>query len=73
MADLERHGLVETTDRGTIALTPAGLASHERLVEAKCAGLRELLDGWEPSDHPEIEQMIDRLARDVVSEMPAPA
>jgi len=73
VAGLESRGLVEPADGGTIALTAAGLASPERLIEAKCAGLRELLDGWEPSEHPEVEQLIDRLARDVVSEMPAPA
>ncbi len=70
---LERRSLARTAEDGAVALTTSGLEDYERLVEARCAGLRELLDGWEPERHAELRELIDRLARDLVREMPAPA
>ena len=55
-----------------ITLTGPGREDYERLVAARCAGLRELLDGWDPDDHPELRELIDRLGRDLVGEIPAP-
>jgi EmrB/QacA subfamily drug resistance transporter len=68
---LREQSLVGDQD-GLIALTGQGRADYERLVAARCAGLRELLDGWSPDEHPELQAMIDRLGRDLVSQMPAP-
>jgi hypothetical protein len=73
LEQLRERALVETRDDGTTTLTAAGREDYERLVTARCAGLRELLDGWEPDQHRELEHLVDRLARDLVSEMPAPA
>jgi EmrB/QacA subfamily drug resistance transporter len=72
LADLRRRGLVHD-EEGLVTLTAAGADVHERLVELRCARLRELLDGWEPQAHPEVMRLVDRLGRDLVSEMPAPA
>ena len=72
LADLRGRGLVRD-DEGRVALTAAGADVHERLVELRCARLRELLDGWEPEAHPDVMKLVDRLGRDLVSEMPAPA
>jgi EmrB/QacA subfamily drug resistance transporter len=72
LEQLRKRSLVETDD-GAIGLTAAGRADYERLVAARCARLRELLDGWEPEQHRELEEFIDRLGRDLVSEMPTPA
>ncbi len=47
-------------------------ADYERLVTARCAGLRELLDGWNPDEHPELGELIDKLGRDLVSQIPTP-
>jgi len=58
---------------GEIVLTERGQNAYERLVEVRCAGLRELLDGWEPDEHPELKALIDRLGRDLVAEIPTPA
>jgi hypothetical protein len=33
---------------------------------------RELLHGWDPDEHPPLRQLIDKLGRDLVSEIPAP-
>jgi DNA-binding MarR family transcriptional regulator len=58
---------------GSIVLTATGTEGYERILEARRSGLRELLDGLEPADHPELQQLVDRLGRDLVREMPAPA
>jgi hypothetical protein len=39
-------------------------------VEARSQGLAELLEGWEPERHDEVRAMLDRLARDLVVEIP---
>jgi EmrB/QacA subfamily drug resistance transporter len=55
---------------GQIALTHEGRAAYERIVAARCASLREALDGWSPDEHDEVRQLIDRLGRDLVKHMP---
>ncbi len=71
LTELRRRGLVGVED-GTLALTASGSEVYERLVELRCARLRELLDGWEPDAHAEVIRLVDRLGRDLVAEMPAP-
>ena len=70
---LWRDGYALAEDSGSIVLTPVGAAGYERLLEARRSGLRELLDGLEPADHPELQQLVERLGRDLVRDMPAPA
>jgi EmrB/QacA subfamily drug resistance transporter len=69
---LRQRSLVEARDDGTVALTEEGRQDYERLVTARCDGLRELLDGWNPEQHAELQQLVDELARDLVSQIPAP-
>jgi len=69
---LQQRSLVERRDGGAIALTTAGREDYERLVAARCAGLRDLLNGWDPDEHPQLQELIDELGRDLVSEIPAP-
>jgi EmrB/QacA subfamily drug resistance transporter len=69
---LRQRSLVEARDDGTVALTEEGRQDYERLVKARCDGLRELLDGWNPDQHAELQQLVDELARDLVSQIPAP-
>jgi EmrB/QacA subfamily drug resistance transporter len=73
LEQLRTRELVQTDEDGAITLTAAGREGYERLVAARCAGLRELLDGWDPEQHRELEQLVDRLARDLVGEIPTPA
>ena len=73
LEELRQDSLVESRDDGTIALTTRGRDDYEKLVEAKCAGLRELLAGWHPDQQPELQRLVDRLGRDLVSEIPTPA
>jgi len=69
---LQQRLLVEREGAGVIALTTLGREDYERLVAARCAGLRELLDGWDPDEHAELQELTDKLGRDLVSEMPTP-
>jgi EmrB/QacA subfamily drug resistance transporter len=58
-------GMVEEITRGAerdLALTPAGLTAIARLTEARQTGLTELLEGWNPDEHPEVIEMVKQLA-----------
>jgi EmrB/QacA subfamily drug resistance transporter len=68
---LREQRLVGDPD-GLITLTVSGRADYERLVAARCAGLRELLAGWNPDEHPELRELLDKLGRDLVSQIPTP-
>jgi len=69
---LRTQGLVDDDD-GMVSLSARGAESYERLVAVRQASLRTLLDGYEPDDHPELRALVDRLGRELVAEMPAPA
>ena len=73
LRQLRKRSLLHTADDGTIALTTLGRQNYERLVAARSAGLRDLLAGWHPDQHPEVQQFVDKLARDLVSDIPTPA
>jgi DNA-binding MarR family transcriptional regulator len=80
-------GMVSEIQRGgerDLALTPTGLAAIERLTEARRSGLTELLEGWDPQEHPELIHMVkdlasslladdDRMLKDAVPRQPAAA
>jgi DNA-binding MarR family transcriptional regulator len=70
---LQRRSFVVRQDGGLITLTTEGREDYERLIAARCAGLRELLAGWRPEEQPEVQRMVDSLARDLVSRIPTPA
>ncbi len=71
--ELDKRSLVQRRDGGPIELTKSGREDYERIVTARRDGLRELLSGWDPDEHPQLRELIDRLGRDLVSEIPAPA
>jgi DNA-binding MarR family transcriptional regulator len=73
LEQLQLRLLVQRRDGGVIALTSSGRDDYERLVAARCAGLRELLSGWDPDDHAQLQQLVDKLGRDLVSAIPAPS
>jgi EmrB/QacA subfamily drug resistance transporter len=64
-ASLCDRGLAE--DGGLCA---EGEVVYERVVVARRTGLSELLDGWEPEQHADVRRMLDRLARQLVDEIP---
>jgi EmrB/QacA subfamily drug resistance transporter len=71
-AELRERSLVDSQDGGTIALTKTGRDEYEQLVAARCAGLNELLDGWQPEQHAELQRLVESLGRDLVREIPKP-
>jgi len=72
LEQLQQRSLVQRRDGGVIALTTPGREDYERLVAARCAGLRDLLRGWDPDGNPQLRQLVDKLGRDLVSEIPTP-
>ncbi len=65
--------LGELRDKGLVAgerVTEDGMAMRERLVVARTAGLRELIDDWEPDRYPELDPVLRRLASELA---PVPA
>ncbi|HEU5032654.1 MAG TPA: MDR family MFS transporter [Spirillospora sp.] len=55
-------GYVDRTD-GVLAITPAGRATAERLFAARREGLAKHVEGWSPEEHPELSDVLTRLAR----------
>ena len=70
LEELGKRGLVYIENDGTTTLTTAGRAGYERLVAVRRARLSELLSGWEPDQHRELEELVERLARDLASDIP---
>jgi EmrB/QacA subfamily drug resistance transporter len=66
-ASLRERGLVVDAQ-----LDGDGHVVYARVVEARMQGLTELLEGWEPEKHDEVRAMLDRLARELVVEIPPP-
>ncbi len=80
-------GMIEERSRGAgagcdLSLTPAGTTALEKLTEARRTGLTELLDGWNPEEHPELIELVkdlahslladdERLVADVMPQVPA--
>jgi EmrB/QacA subfamily drug resistance transporter len=65
VAGLMAAHMVSEIQRGTerdLALTPTGLAAIDRLTEARRSGLTDLLEGWNPLEHPELMAMVHGLA-----------
>jgi EmrB/QacA subfamily drug resistance transporter len=72
LRQLEERSLVESRADEVIVLTTQGRHDYERLVAARCAGLRELLAGWQPDQEVELQRLVDRLGRDLVGQIPTP-
>ncbi len=72
LEDLRARSLVRD-ENGEIRLTDAGADARERLHDARCEGLNQLLAGWEPERHAEIRRMVDELADSFALDIPRPA
>jgi hypothetical protein len=49
-------------------VTASGAAAMERLTEARRSGLTELLEGWNPEEHPEVIEMVKELAHSLLAD-----
>ena len=81
---LASAGMIEERRRGAecdIYLTKAGSSALNKLTEARRSGLTELLEGWNPEEHPEVIEMVKELAHSLLADderlvadaMPRPA
>ncbi len=61
-------GQVETSAGSRLVLTPDGHDAIERLTVARRESLTELLEGWDPEDHPEVVEMIRNLAHALMAD-----
>jgi hypothetical protein len=60
LEDLRARGLY-----GDAEITPAGQAVRDQLVAARTDCLRELIRDWQPDEHPELDPLLSRLAREL--------
>jgi EmrB/QacA subfamily drug resistance transporter len=68
---LVASGLVKMTagpGECEFALTEHGRDAIDKLEVARRNGLTELLEGWEPAAHPEIGEMVRRLAHELLAD-----
>ncbi len=64
-------GMIEERRRGAecdLYLTSKGSSALEKLTEARRNGLTELLEGWNPEEHPEIIEMVKQLAHALLAD-----
>jgi len=64
-------GMVSRVERdGTHAfvVTPAGDGAIEKLTIARRQSLTEVLEGWDPEDHPEVVDMVRELAKALLAD-----
>lgn len=65
------NGMVDADrqpDGCNLNLTHSGKDAIDRLVSARRAGLTELLEGWNPDSHPEIGEMVRKLAHELLAD-----
>jgi EmrB/QacA subfamily drug resistance transporter len=55
-------------ESGHLVLTPSGLAAIDALTAARHRSMAELLEGWDPEAHPEVEEMIRQLAKSLLAD-----
>jgi EmrB/QacA subfamily drug resistance transporter len=71
MQGLIEAGMLEEVTRGSevdLVLTPVGQDAIQRLLEARRGGLTELLEGWNPEEHPELVEMVQHLASSLMAD-----
>ncbi len=71
VAGLVTAGMVEEVPREKgcdLLLTKAGKDAITRLTEARRSGLTELLEGWNPEEHPEVIDMVKGLAASLMAD-----
>jgi EmrB/QacA subfamily drug resistance transporter len=52
----------------TLVLTTPGHEAIERLTAARRDSMTELLEGWDPDDHPEVVEMVRHLAKELLAD-----
>ncbi|HST16358.1 MAG TPA: MDR family MFS transporter [Gaiellaceae bacterium] len=70
ISELEQRGLVAASG-DSFELTTAGAAAASALVRARHSELERFLEEWQPSQHPEVLQLLERFARSLRALPPA--
>ena len=67
---LVEAGLVarDGTAAGKLVLTQSGRSAIDRLTVARRDSMTELLEGWDPETHPEVVDMVRRLAKSLLAD-----
>ena len=68
---LESAGMIEGVDGPggcRLCLTAAGHQAIEKLAAARRDSLTELLEGWDPEDHPEVIEMVRTLGKALLAD-----
>ena len=64
-------GMIREHQRGPdcdLHLTDAGAQALDKLTEARRRGLTELLEGWNPEEHPEVIELVKQLAHSLLAD-----
>jgi EmrB/QacA subfamily drug resistance transporter len=67
--DLRSQGLVEGSPQ--VRLTESGHAAVQKMAEARQEALHRFLEEWQPEQHPEVVQLLERFARSLRATPPA--
>ncbi|HUK98820.1 MAG TPA: MarR family winged helix-turn-helix transcriptional regulator, partial [Gaiellaceae bacterium] len=67
--DLRAQGLVEGSLQ--MRLTESGHTAVEKMAEARQEALQRFLEEWQPEQHPEVVQLLERFARSLRAMPPA--
>ena len=62
LGELTREHLIVNDKGSPLQITEKGHDAMSALMEARRQGLEDLLDGWSPKEHPELETLVRRLA-----------
>ncbi len=69
LANLETHGLVEGAPG--VRLTERGEEAVQKMAEARQEALQRFLEDWQPEQHAEVRQLLERFARSLRGTPPA--
>jgi EmrB/QacA subfamily drug resistance transporter len=64
-------GMIRVDQRGAdcdLHMTAAGTTALDKLTEARRRGLTELLEGWNPEEHPEVIELVKQLAHSLLAD-----
>jgi len=62
LEELKSLGFITETPDAAIAISERGRQAMAALTESRRQGLVDLLDGWDPLEHEELETLVRRLA-----------
>ena len=68
VTELSSKEMISEESGGGLVITARGTETMALLVEARRASLEDLLEGWDPTEHPELEVLVRRLAVSVMAD-----